>query len=472
MQNSIRKTLCLILACILLSGLLPMAGAEETQTPVVNCYDFDLRFHLEADTFPFRDRKYIQGYEELLDAIEFKGNFAYCPETDCMDLHVRVIPDADPEAALEFRVFGWIANWLNVSSPLMGDKAVCFKPDDMVSFSIRAWDFFQIPLFHFAILSPEILPDAWTELSGCWRSVLEEKENKNTLTVEEMEQIIAGLRTQLADDVRVAKLVNAATKPLADSTLALDEIYSLPDLLTVAADGENLTMEVSESKEQKDIRWTNHNGQTIYESHTAPDAFSEALTLPGSSSNYMPAYSFSSEKTEKESSFSLDVSWDKVAEETSENENMPETLLRIKANIDRLPAEFPVDSDFSGRAKVEGIFLPNFDYLIHGVVAGANGSVKLTLSNPDKPDAEPVFTVTGQFTPVSYGGPLEYMIGDIITDYSLFDLTDDSLAELVETVFPAVMDKVPDFVYAIPIHSVQSILDTLEKYRLLQVLIK
>jgi len=464
-----KKMLCLLLTGILLLGLLPVAGAEETKTPVINCYDFDLRFHLEADTFPYRDRKYIQGYEELLDAIEFKGNFAYCPETDCMDLHVRVIPNADPEAVLEFRVFGWISNWLNVSSPLMGDKAVCFKPDDMLSFSMRAWDFFQIPLFHFAILSPEILPDAWVELAECWWNETKVMED-NTLTVEAMDRITEQLRLQFVDDIRVTKLVDAATKSMADSSLALDEIHRLPDLLAVAADGQNLTIEMEKTDELKDIRWSNHRGETIYRSHKTLNTFEEVLTLPGSSSNYMPAYSFSSEKTEKDFSFKLDISWDKVAEETPENENMPETLLRIKANIDRLSSEFPVDSDFSGRAKVEGIFLPNFDYLIHGVITGADGALKLTLNNPDKPDAEPVFTVTGQFTPVSYGGSLEYMIGDIITDYSLFDLTDDTLAELVETVFPAVMDKAPDFVYAIPIHSVQSIMDTLEKYRLLQVL--
>lgn len=465
-----KKTLCLLMAGILLLGLIPVAGAEETTPSVINCYDYSLRFHLEADTFPLRDRKYIQGYEELLDAIEFKGNFAYCPETDCMDLHVQVIPDADPEAVIEFRIFGWISNWLNVSSPLMGDKAVCFKPDDMLNFSMRAWDFFQIPLFHFAILSPEILPDAWVELAECWWNETQVMKN-NTLTVKAMDRIAEELRLQFAEDIRVTKLVDAATKSLPDSGLALDEINRLPDLLAVAADGQNLTMEMEKTDEMQDIRWLNHRGETIYRSHKTPNTFEEELTLPGSSSNYMPAYSFSSEKTESDSSFKLDVSWDKVAEETPENENMPETLFRIEANIDRLPFEFPVDSDFSGRAKVEGIFLPNFDYLIRGVITGANGAVKLTLSNPDKPDAEPVFTVTGQFTPVFYDGPLEYMIGDIITDYSLFDLTDDTLAELVETVFPAVMDKAPDFVYAIPTHSVQSILDTLEKYRLLQVLL-
>ena len=464
-----KKILCLLMAAILLLGVVPRARAEEPKSPVINCYDFSLRFHLEADTFPYRNRKYIQGYEELLDAIEFKGNFAYCPETDCMDMHVRIIPDADPEAAIEFRVFGWISNWLNVSSPLMGDKAVCFKPDDMLNFSMRAWDFFQIPLFHFAILSPEILPDAWVELAECWWNETKVMED-NTLTVEAMERITEELRLQFTDDIQVTKLVDAATKSMADSGLALDEIHSLPDLLAVAADGQNLTMEVEETEEVKDIRWLNHRGETIYRSHKTTDSFEEALTLPGSSSNYMPTYSFSSEKTEKESSFRLDVAWDKVTKETPENENMPETLLRIKANIEHLPFDFPVDSDFSGRAAVEGIFLPNFDYLIHGVITGADGAMKLTLSNPETPEAEPVLTMTGQFTPASYGGPLEYYIGDIITDYSLFDLTDDTLAELVETVFPAVMDKAPDFIYAIPTHSVQSILDTLEKYRLLQVL--
>ena len=284
MQNFIKKILAVVLASILILGLLPGTVAEETKTPVINCYDFDLRFHLEADTFPFRERKYIQGYEELLDAIEFKGNFAYCPETDCMDLHVRVIPDTDPEAALEFRVFGWISNWLNVSSPLMGDKAVCFKPDDMLSFSIRAWDFFQIPLFHFAILSPEILPDAWVELAECWWNETEVMED-NTLTVEAMERIMEELRLQFVDDIRVTKLVDAATKPMADSGLALDEIHRLPDLLAVAADGQNLTMEKEKTDEMKDVRWLSHRGETIYRSHKTVDTFEEELTLPGSSSN-------------------------------------------------------------------------------------------------------------------------------------------------------------------------------------------
>ena len=39
----------------------------------------------------------------------------------------EIIPVNSPDAAISFRVFGWVANWLNVSSPLMGADSVCFS---------------------------------------------------------------------------------------------------------------------------------------------------------------------------------------------------------------------------------------------------------------------------------------------------------------------------------------------------------
>ena len=69
-----KRLTALLLACMLLLGT-ACAGAEETaETPQVVSYDFDLQFHLEADHFPFRERKKAQGYEELLDSLEIKGN--------------------------------------------------------------------------------------------------------------------------------------------------------------------------------------------------------------------------------------------------------------------------------------------------------------------------------------------------------------------------------------------------------------
>ena len=459
------KRIISLLLCMLLfstAGVRAESGetGQTADKPAVLSYDFDLRFKLEAESSSFGERKYLQGYKELFDALEIKGNYSYCPETDCLDLNFRLIPVSDPEAALEFRIFGWVANWLNVSSPLLGDKAVCFQPKDMLNFSIRAWDFFRIPLFHFAVLAPGVLQGAWTELAENWWNETDSMRG-NTLTVEAMDRIVDGLRRQFDHDERVTKLVEAATKSVPDDELVNNEISRLPDLLPVAADGQKLTRKTENAGGTETIRWLNHRGETIYQSIRSDLAFEETLTLPGSASDYMPAYSFSREETEKDYSIRLDVSWDRV----SEDEDLLDTLLRIKADLQHVPKMFPADAEFSGEMLTEGVFFPNFHYLISGIT-GTDGTVRLMLKNPD---GETDFTLTGIFTPVPYEGTLEYMIGEIITDYSLFALTDETLGELQTTMVPAMMETLPDFVYAIPTHSIQSILDTLEKYGLLQI---
>ncbi len=151
-----KKILALLFACVMILSAGP-AGAEGVETgtgPKVDSFDFDLKFHLNADVFPFRQRKQMQGYAELLEDLELKGNYSWCGETQCLDLHLQLIPVNDPDAALSFRLFGWLPNWLNVSSPLLGGNAVCFQPKEIMNFTVRAWEFFQIPLFPLAVLIP------------------------------------------------------------------------------------------------------------------------------------------------------------------------------------------------------------------------------------------------------------------------------------------------------------------------------
>ena len=64
------------------------------------------------------------------------------------------------------------------------------------------------------------------------------------------------------------------------------------------------------------------------------------------------------------------------------------------------------------------------------------------------------------------------MIGDIITDFNLFALSDQSLAKLVTSVMPAITEKIPDLLYALPTRGIQSLLDSLEDYGLLQTLLQ
>ena len=457
-----KRLTALLLACMLLLGT-ACAGAEETaETPKVVSYDFDLQFHLEADHFPFRERKKAQGYEELLDSLEIKGNYSYCEETDCMDLHISLIPVTNPDAALDFRVFGWVANWLNVSSPLLGEDAVCFRPKDVLSFSIRAWDFFSVPLFPFAILFPGILSSAWSELSEKW--VAETEDIGDTLTVEAMDRITEYLKNQLDHDPYVTKLVTAAIQPLQERDLVNDEINRLPDLLPAAAGGQDLTVETGEENGEKYIRYLNYRGETIYESCEGVQSFEERLTLPESPSDYKPSYAFRREEKENGTALRLDVSWDRVTEDTT----LPETFFRLKAETDSLPSAFPSDAEFSGEVLLEGLLLPAFHFLVKGNT-GADGTIYLALTNPDRQEAGPVFTCSGKVVPVPYDGELEYMIGDIITDYNLFALNDQSLTLLLGGVVPAMTERLPDFVYEMPTHGIQSILDTLEQYGLLQI---
>ena len=459
-----KRIIALLLACILVCSAAGSFAEEGKRTPRVDSYDFDFRIHLEANTYSFHERKLMQGYEELLDEIEVKGNYSYCPETDCMDLHVEIIPVHTPDSAVSFRVYGWVANWLNVSSPLMGDSAVCFRPKEVLNFAMRAYDFFQIPLFHFAILFPKILSNAYIEMAEVWEKKIARMEGSgDVLPVDVMEQIEAELKTKIETHEYVTTLIGAATKPLSNSEDVNEEIRRLPELLLYAADGESLTMERNETDGIKTSRVLNHRGETIYESRREGQTFEEALTLPGSPSDYIPAYAFREEKTENETSFRLNLSWDR----TSEDESLPETYLRISAEMAHIPSAFPADAEFSGEASVEGLILPVFHYLVN-CVTGADGAVNLSLALPDKPD-EPVITCTGTIVPVAYEGELSYMIGEIITDYNLFALSDQSLADLMEDVVPALTEGIPDFFYALPTRGVQSLLDTLEKYGLLQV---
>ena len=455
-----KKIFFLLAACVMLFSAGLSGAEEEEKIPKVDSFDFDLKFHLNAEAFPFRQQKQMQGYAELLEDLELKGNYSWCGETQCLDLHLQLIPVNDPDAALSFRLFGWLPNWLNVSSPLLGGNAVCFQPKEIMNFVVRAWEFFQIPLFPLAVLIPGQLEGPYRELAYEWEKVIATLGTETVLSPEMLEQITAGVRAQLENDLKVTALTAAMIKTLPGGELAKEEIHALPDLLIHSTDGESLRME----SDGEILRFVNHRGETIYEEKRGEHVFESALTLPPSGTDYTPAFNYRREDRENDYSLHLSASWDR----TSGEETLPESFFRIEADLDHMPSSLPADAEFSGNASVEGVLLPNFNVLLKGLI-GEGGNVDLSLELPDNPEAGPVFSCTGTVVPVPYEGKLEYMIGEIITDFNLFALSDQSLTALMEGVLPGLMEEVPDFVYAMPTRGVQSILDTLEQYGLLQV---
>ena len=454
-----KRVTALLLACRIFLGTACAAAEEATGTPKVVSYDFDLRFHLEADLFPFRERKLMQGYEELLDALEIKGNYSWCDETECLDLNVRLIPVSDPDAEISFRIFGWLPNWLNVSSPLLGENPICFRPDDIMNFTERAWDFFHLPLFPLALLFPTLTINAFDCLADDWVRKISKLENKDIIPGERVSRIAEYWQVDLESDETLTHWIQAATKPLSIGSYVKDELESLAKILLYVTDGETLTVE----RDGQNIRYVNHRGETLYAERRDEQTFEAALTLPDTGTNYKPAFSYREEKTGKDYSFRLEASWDRI----SDMEELPETLLRANVNMEHIPSVFPADHELSGEISVEGAVLPNFHYLVSGVTH-ADGSVYFSLAFPDKPEV-PMISCSGTVIPVPYEGELEYTIGDIITDYNLFALSDQTLTSLMAGVVPNLMEQLPDFLYAMPTHGIQSILDTLEQYGLLQI---
>ena len=463
-----KKIVSMLVACLFLFSVscswADCLPGEEAMYRDVDAWDFDLRFALNPDTASFRDRKMMQGYAELLDNLELKGSYAWCQESYCEDIHFSVIPVSNPEASLDFRIFGRRLNWLNVSSPLLGESAVCFQPKKIMNFTVRAFQWFELPLFPIAILLPDQLEAPYRELAYEWEKEIDALGDETVLTQEAIGRITEGLRFQLENDERVTAMTEAIVRDLNGGELAEDEIHALPDLLAHAADGGAITIE----QDGEIRRFVNHRGEVLCEERNGEKVYEARLTLPPSGTDYTPAYSFRREEGENESSLQLAVSWDR----TSGNEDYPECIFSLEAAFEHIPSVYPADAEMTGEIAVGGYLLPNFHFLVKAVT-GADGSLEITLSLPDRPEAGPVFTVTGLVTPHDYGGEqLVYQMGEIVTDFDLFALNDQTLNDLIVDMLPATMEIIPDFIYEMPTHGVQSVLDTLDQYGLLQTTLK
>ena len=99
------------------------------------------------------------------------------------------------------------------------------------------------------------------------------------------------------------------------------------------------------------------------------------------------------------------------------------------------------------------------------------GDLKIGIYPAESAGEEPVFTCEGTVKRVPREEPLDYLIGDVATDFNIFTLSDQSLSTLVNSVRDYFVTGVIEFVAAVPTSGIQSILDSLEQYGILQTLI-
>ena len=454
-----KRILAMMLALFLLAGT-AAAGAEEANPYRADSYDFTLRFRLNAEAFPLHDREYMQGYADLLEALEFRGNYSQSMQGKYVDMSFEVVPVTNPDAAVSFRIFGRPKNWLNVSSSLLGDAAVCFQPPQIMPFVVRAWETFQIPLFPIALAIPTLTEAPYTLLYENWSTEVRERKDRSVIDRDTLQRIAKRWRDQIATDRTITDWIAAASRPLGDGEYVARELRSLPDLLLNSADGQDLAVENPEGGR----RYIRHDGKVLFERLETENSFESRLDLPPSSTDYTPGFTYRTETTEEGSSLSLHFAWDR----TSDDEMLPETILRLNAETEKVPSGLPADAHFTGAVSTEGTLVPNFSFLMDGVTT-AEGSVNLTLTLTDRPEMGPVFSCEGTITQVPREGELWYEIGDIVTDFDLFALNDHTLNTLRGIMIPALTEELPDFIYELPASGCRSILDALEKYGLLQI---
>ena len=467
-----RKILAFILAGILALGAVCASLAEGE--PQVYAYDYSLHLHLNTAVYPYRERLHNQGYADLLDLLEIRGSMVRCPETKSADVSLELVPKTNPAAKVSLHMYG-TNEMMKLESPLLGQEVVCFRPTGIMAFAKRAWEAFRIPAPYYVLFIPDTtwlayrcIPDGWNELVGPVK-------NGTVLEQETIEKLTTYWQEKLFSGDAIRNWVKAIGYPLPEPEALQVAVEDLSQLILLAADGESLEFEEKEKDGTRTLRLKNATGAVLWEEHHSENAYDCTLSVPQIPVDYIPSWTYKTETVNGKINLSLAADWTK-GPGTGKAENnyrkyWPESLLSARVEMDGLPAVYPSDSTFSGTVSLAGYLLPNFSYLVKGSTTAA-GEISLSLIRVDKPEGDPVFTVTGSVTPKEYAEKLAYVTEEMVTPYNIFQLNESTLRSLFSAIDRPMLRGLIDFLYELPASSCQSIMDDLEDYGVIQVLLE
>lgn len=465
-----RKFLALTLAGILLLGA--VCAAAEDAAPVYS-YDFNLRFEINPLAYPFRERQHAQGYADLLDLLEIKGTMARCPRTASADVKVELIPRTNPAAVVALRLYG-TSDMMRVETPLLGKETVCFRPTGLMAFAKRAWEAFKIPLPYYVLLVPDTTVNAFRCIPDVWNEIVGPVSSRTTLSAARLEQLSYTWWVKLVGGDLPKNWTTAIGYPMEDPEALQTAVADLSKLLQLASGGKGLKFTEEKTDTEKTLRLVNAKREVLFEEYSAENAYACALTIPEIPVDYIPSFSYRTETKDGKIALSLSADWTRgpgTGDEGHEyHAEWPKNLLTLRLTLENLPAAYPADSVFTGEVSLEGALLPNFHYLLKGRTA-ENGEVSLSLLRAEEEGNPLVFAVSGTVVPAEYSGSLSYVTEGMETAYNLFGLNEDTLRSLVNAVDKPLLKGLIDFLYELPASSCQSIMDDLESFGLVQVLL-
>ncbi|MCR5296046.1 MAG: hypothetical protein K6E17_01435 [Clostridiales bacterium] len=463
-----KRLICLLTVLALAAVAFP-ACAEEG--PDARAYDFSLRFHLNADVFPLRIRAHMQGYADLLEMLELRGNIVWSDDTQSFDLNASLIPVTNPDAAISFRLYG-IPEHVCLSSPLLGSETLWFQNFVLMEFAYKTWNNLRIPLPWLVLLYPYVTENAFSRLREVWHRHTGELSAGSEISAGVLSAVADDWESILLEDNRLQYWFSAVGAPRGMDAALLSEFSALPSYLTGRVARRSIRLEGGQDESGAEtLRWISDGEKVLYARTVSDGSDAWSVTLPETATGYVPLLSFVSAAGSETQSFRISGDYSR-AEGTDSEDGRPDSFLRFSVSADSLPLSWPADAAFSAAASVSGAVLPNFDFTLRGT-SGADGSLSFSLYQQVKENAEAaeVFSCSGSIVPVSDYTVPAFAVSDLTQHTHVFSISDTITDPVVRTIGRPLFMGLLNFLNELPARACQSVMDDLEDFGILEILV-
>ena len=504
----IRRLFCFLCAAVVLCSF--TSALAEKQAPVVYCYDFDLAFSLNVESFPLPDRERASGYAELLDSLGLKGRLAWCPKKNSMNLEASLYYLDKPSLSYPFRIYGTNKR-VFVTSPLINNEDLFLDMNGLMEFAVKAKGTLNMPLTYLAFLYPYATEYAFKKLNSSWNKRIGPSRTTGTVTLEQFEKMSERWVIHISSNPNIQRWIYALMGIAEAPEVIQAEFDNLPFYYENITGGQPLSVSVGENSEL----WQDASGNTLFSKQVSEDDFSLTLSLPASVNGYIPQLSVLTHAGEETSSFDVSASitldpsaspelpWDEyedfgpvtgsgdmtaeyVEEVIDEDDSgvytdgddhigiiKPAQLLSFQASGSGFPRNLPADSSFSASASMLGAVYPNFAFSLQGETK-TDGTFSASLSRPESAESPSVeiLRVSGTVVSAEPEKVPDYRKKSLKKVFNIFAMNDQSLADFSKRIVPLALRSLLSFVAEAPTSACQSVLDDLTDLGVLGMLLQ
>ena len=447
------------------------ALTEDNISPEVYSYQFSLRFHLNTDGFQPLVRSHLKGYSDLLDMLSLNGSLTWSPDTESIDLQLDIIPETNPSAALSMHFYG-IPEHICMNSSLIGDETIWFNNFVLMEFALKTWNNLNIPLQYLALLFPYVTQNAFQRMFSDWTETVGPVTESRIIQSDTLAEVSARWTETLQEDQRLLYWISALSVLSEDHMILENEISGLPGYLLENISGNrDLTAVVGNGKTE----WVNQTGQILFGSSEDEGGDSWYFSLPPTNNGYIPGLSYSCTSDGASSSVHMSGSYHLSAENTVRGDNsysVPVSLLDFNLDICTLPETWPVDSSFSAVLETLGTVLPNMSIRLMAETK-ENGEISISVFDDESilPGSDSILTCTGTILPVEPHSVPAFSVEELTSHLNIFSVNDKTVSEFSRQIRRPLISGILNFLDVIPASSCQSIMDDLEEYGLLNLLL-